>query len=93
MTQLFFVIKFLKYLQSFSYIKKKFNLIFNIDDFMNDILQQCNFRIEANNNRQFQDNFKDSQDFIIFPENLFIASVTFATASDLLDSFNIVFGL
>jgi predicted unusual protein kinase regulating ubiquinone biosynthesis (AarF/ABC1/UbiB family) len=62
------LIKLLKYLQSFNYIKKKFNLIFNIDDFMNDILQQCNFCIEANNNKQFQDNFKDSRDFIIFPE-------------------------
>ena len=65
------LIKVLKYLQSFNYIKKKYNLIFNIDDFMHDILQQCNFCIEANNNKQFQDNFKDSKDFIIFPDIYF----------------------
>ena len=64
-------IKLLKFLQSFSYIRKRFNLIFNIDDFLNDIVQQCDFRVEAQNNIQFRKNFKDSQEFIIFPEIIF----------------------
>jgi predicted unusual protein kinase regulating ubiquinone biosynthesis (AarF/ABC1/UbiB family) len=65
------LIKLIKFLQSFTYIRKRFNLIFNIDDFLNDIVQQCDFRVEAQNNIQFRKNFKDSQDFIIFPEILF----------------------
>lgn len=65
------LIKLLKFLQSFTYIKKRYNLIFNIDDFLNDIIQQCDFRIEANNNKQFTENFKDSTNAIVFPEILF----------------------
>jgi predicted unusual protein kinase regulating ubiquinone biosynthesis (AarF/ABC1/UbiB family) len=65
------LIKFLQFLQSFKFIRKHYNLIFNIDDFMNDILQQCDFCVEANNNKQFRENFKDSSDYIVFPEILF----------------------
>ena len=65
------LIKLLKFLQSFNYIRKRYNLIFNIDDFLNDIIQQCNFCIEANNNKQFSENFKDSSNVIVFPEILF----------------------
>jgi predicted unusual protein kinase regulating ubiquinone biosynthesis (AarF/ABC1/UbiB family) len=64
-------IKLIKFLQSFTYIRKRFNLIFNIDDFLNDIIQQCDFRVEAQNNIQFRKNFEDSQEFIIFPKILF----------------------
>lgn len=65
------LIKLLRFLQSFSFIRKRFNLIFNIDDFINDISLQCDFRNEAYNCNKFRANFKDSSDFIVFPEIIF----------------------
>lgn len=65
------MIKLLKFLQSFAYIRKRFNLIFNIDDFLNDIIQQCDFRMEAQNNIKFRNNFKGSENYIIFPEIIY----------------------
>ena len=65
------IIKLFKFLQSFNYIKKRYNLIFNIDDFLNDIIQQCDLRIEASNSKKFKDNFSESSKYIIFPDILF----------------------
>ena len=65
------VVKIFKFLQSFTYIKKRYNLIFNIDDFLTDIMQQCDLRIEAQNSIKFRNNFIDSAEFIVFPEILF----------------------
>jgi hypothetical protein len=65
------LIKVIKFLQSFKTIRQKFNLVFNLDDFLNSINEQCNFNIEANNCKIFRENFKDSCEQIIFPEILF----------------------
>ena len=40
-------ITILKYIQSIHYFKMKYNLIFNIDDFLEDINLQCDFNNEA----------------------------------------------
>ena len=61
----------LRYIQSIHYFKVKYNLIFNIDDFLEDINLQCDFNNEANNVKQFIENFKDSEKYIIFPKILF----------------------
>jgi predicted unusual protein kinase regulating ubiquinone biosynthesis (AarF/ABC1/UbiB family) len=61
----------LRYIQSIHYFKFKYNLIFNIDDFLEDINLQCNFNNEANNVKKFIENFKESSNYIIFPKILF----------------------
>jgi len=65
------VITVLKYIQSINYFKVKYNLIFNIDNFLEDINLQCDFNNEANNVKKFIENFKESPDYIIFPKILF----------------------
>ena len=65
------LLTFLKYIQSIHYFKVKYNLIFNIDDFLEDINLQCDFNNEANNVKKFIENFKESKNYIIFPEILF----------------------
>ena len=65
------LITILKYIQSIHYFKIKYNLIFNIDDFLEDINLQCDFNNEANNVKQFIENFKESSNYIIFPKILF----------------------
>lgn len=65
------LIKMIKFLQSFKYIRQKFNLVFNLDDFLNSIMEQCDFNVEANNCKRFHENFKDSSEQIIFPRILF----------------------
>jgi len=61
----------LRYIQSIHYFKVKYNLIFNIDDFLEDINLQCDFNNEANNVKKFIENFKESSNYIIFPKILF----------------------
>ena len=65
------LIRMLSYLQSFGWIRRRYNLIFSIDDFLSDINQQCDFNNEARNNKRLRANFQASQDFIVFPEVLF----------------------
>ena len=65
------LIRMLSYLQSFGWIRRRYNLIFSIDDFLSDINQQCDFNNEARNNNQLRANFKASNDFVVFPEVLF----------------------
>jgi len=65
------LIRMLNYLQSFTWIRRRYNLIFNIDDFLSDINQQCDFNNEANNNARLRANFEASLDFVVFPEVYF----------------------
>jgi aarF domain-containing kinase len=65
------IIRMLSYIQSFGWIRRRYNLIFSIDDFLVDINQQCDFNNEANNNAKFRANFQSSADFVIFPEVIF----------------------
>ena len=65
------LIKLIKFIQSVRYLRDKYNLFFNIDDFLEDINLQCDFNNEANNTTTFINNFKDSSHFIIFPEPLY----------------------
>ena len=65
------LITLIKFIQSFDYLRFKFNLLFNIDNFLEDINLQCDFNNEANNTTIFRENFKDSSHYIIFPEVLY----------------------
>ena len=65
------LIKLIKLLQSISYFRNKYNILFNIDDFLEDINLQCDFNNEANNTKLFIENFKDSSKYIVFPEVLY----------------------
>jgi predicted unusual protein kinase regulating ubiquinone biosynthesis (AarF/ABC1/UbiB family) len=65
------IIRFLGYCQKFSFIRKRYNLIFDVNDFLNDINQQCDFNNEASNCIQFRDNFNESKEYIVFPKVLF----------------------
>lgn len=64
------IITFIKYIQSIYYFKRKFNLFFNIDDFLSDINLQCDFNNEAENIKLFINYYKDSDQFIVFPKIL-----------------------
>ena len=65
------IIKFIKLIQNIQFLQKYFNLYINIDDFLTDINLQCNFNNEANNCKIFQENFKDSSNYIIFPKIIY----------------------
>ena len=65
------LIKLFKFIQSIKYLRETYNLLFNIDDFLEDINLQCDFNNEANNTKTFIENFKDSSKYIIFPEPLY----------------------
>jgi predicted unusual protein kinase regulating ubiquinone biosynthesis (AarF/ABC1/UbiB family) len=65
------LIRLIKFIQSITYFRHKYNLLFNIDDFLEDINLQCNFNNEANNTKLFIENFKDSSNYIVFPEVLY----------------------
>tara|TARA_B100001057_G_C22815072_1_gene937040 strand:- start:374 stop:1786 length:1413 start_codon:yes stop_codon:yes gene_type:complete len=59
-------VEWLKYFQSYRYIRVKYKLFFNIDDFLDNINLQLDFNIEAQNTLKFIDNFKDNN-LIKFP--------------------------
>jgi len=65
------IIKLIKILQSISFFRKRYNLLFNIDDFIDDINLQCDFNNEADNCNIFIENFKDSSDYILFPKIIY----------------------
>lgn len=65
------LINIFKTIQSISYFRRKYNLLFNIDDFLEDINLQCDFNNEANNTKLFIENFKDSSEYIVFPEVIY----------------------
>lgn len=65
------LIRFIRYVQSFKFIRKRYNMVFPIDDFITDINLQCDFNNEANNCKRFRENFKDSSERIIFPDIIY----------------------
>ena len=65
------LIHLVKMIQSVKFLRNKFNLFFNLDDFLNDVNLQCDFNNEANNCNKFRENFRDSSDYIVFPEVLY----------------------
>ena len=65
------LIKIIKFVQKISYFRNRYNLYFNLDDFLSDINLQCNFNNEANNCKIFQENFKESSNYIIFPNIIY----------------------
>ena len=65
------LIQLVKMIQSIKYLRNKFNLFFNLDDFLYDINLQCDFNNEADNCNKFSENFKDSSDYIVFPEIIY----------------------
>jgi predicted unusual protein kinase regulating ubiquinone biosynthesis (AarF/ABC1/UbiB family) len=65
------LVKFIKKLQMIPYLKNRYNLHFNLDDFLLDINMQCDFNNEANNCNTFRENFKDSEDYIVFPKIIY----------------------
>jgi predicted unusual protein kinase regulating ubiquinone biosynthesis (AarF/ABC1/UbiB family) len=65
------LIKLFKFIQSISFFRDKYNLLFNINDFLEDINLQCDFNNEANNTSIFINNFKESSKYIVFPEVLY----------------------
>ena len=62
------LIQLVKIVQSVKYFRNRYNLFFNLDDFLTDINLQCDFNNEADNCKKFRENFKDSSDYIVFPE-------------------------
>jgi predicted unusual protein kinase regulating ubiquinone biosynthesis (AarF/ABC1/UbiB family) len=65
------IISFIKIIQSIKFLRNYFKLHFNLDDFLTDINLQCDFNNEANNCKKFQDNFKDSSNYIVFPKIIY----------------------
>jgi predicted unusual protein kinase regulating ubiquinone biosynthesis (AarF/ABC1/UbiB family) len=65
------LIQLIKLLQSISFFRNRYNLFFNLDDFLYDINLQCNFNNEADNCSTFRENFKDSSHLIIFPKVIY----------------------
>lgn len=62
------LINIIKIIQKISYFRNYFNIYINLDDFLLDINLQCDFNNEANNCKTFQDNFKSSSNYIVFPK-------------------------
>jgi predicted unusual protein kinase regulating ubiquinone biosynthesis (AarF/ABC1/UbiB family) len=60
----------IKWIQSIDFIRKKYSLFFNIDDFLNDINLQCDFNNEADNSKQLAQYYEDSSRLIVFPKIL-----------------------
>ena len=65
------LIKLIKLIQSISYFRNRYNMYYNIDDFLSDINLQCDFNNEADNCKTFQENFKDSSKYIVFPKIIY----------------------
>jgi predicted unusual protein kinase regulating ubiquinone biosynthesis (AarF/ABC1/UbiB family) len=65
------LIQLIKVFQSISFFRNRYNLFFNLDDFLYDINLQCDFNNEANNSSTFSENFKDSSHLIIFPKVIY----------------------
>lgn len=61
------LITLLKFIQKIPYFKKKFKLSFNFDDFKNHLVNQSDFRIEAQHCIKFYQDYKNNK-FIIIPK-------------------------
>lgn len=64
-------IEFVKYMQTFPDIKRKYGLCFDFQDFIDSINMQIDFRNEHYNNKQFRTNFATASHCVIFPDVLF----------------------
>jgi len=71
LTNQYELIQIIKIFQSITYFRNRYNMHFNIDDFLADINLQCDFNNEANNCKTFIENFKDSSDYIVFPKIIY----------------------
>jgi predicted unusual protein kinase regulating ubiquinone biosynthesis (AarF/ABC1/UbiB family) len=72
-------IYFIIMLQKINYFKKKYNLHFNLFDFIDNINKQIDFNIEAYNNIKIYNSYKDNEYIIIpkvhnFSKNIIISS-------------------
>ena len=65
------LIQLIKVFQSISFFRNRYNLFFNLDDFLYDINLQCDFNNEADNCSTFRENFKDSSHLIVFPKVIY----------------------
>lgn len=59
--------KVISYLQGFDYFRKNYNLCFNFEKFMDNILLQIDFNIEAYNCKKFKKLYNDNK-YVYFPE-------------------------
>lgn len=58
---------FIVTMQQYSFIRRRYKLNFNFEDFMNDLQLQSDFNIEVGNNNKFRRMYKDNDD-IYFPK-------------------------
>lgn len=81
----------IKIIQKVPYLKKKFSLYINCDDFYNHLVQQVDFKNEVVNNNKFYELY-DNNNYVIFPKvinhtsNIIISS--FEGGSDFIDLSN-----
>ena len=66
-----YLVSFIKWLQSISYLKRKYNLCFDFQDFIESINMQIDFTNEHRNNTVLRRNFAKSRNCVIFPEVIF----------------------
>lgn len=66
-----YIISFIKWLQSIPYFKRKYNLCFDFQDFIESINMQIDFTNEHQNNTILRHNFKKSRNCVVFPEVIF----------------------
>ena len=71
----FWVINSIIFFQKFSFFRNKFNLHFDTQDFMDNLLLQLDFGNEAKNCLKFNKNFKDN-DYVIIPKVYFYSDNT-----------------
>ena len=83
----------LSWFQKIQWIKNKFHLHMNFNDFIDNMNKQVDFRQELINNHQFRNNFRDN-DCVYFPmvfegsSNIIITEFVEATEMDLISEFN-----
>lgn len=58
---------FIVTMQQYSFIRRRYKLNFNFEDFMNDLQLQSDFNIEVSNNNKFRRMYKENDD-IYFPK-------------------------
>jgi predicted unusual protein kinase regulating ubiquinone biosynthesis (AarF/ABC1/UbiB family) len=83
--------KYISYLQGFDYFRRNYNLCFNFEKFMDNILLQIDFNIEAYNCKKFKKLYSDNK-YVYFPEIYFhtkniivseyVETISFDTFSD-----------
>lgn len=59
------IISIIRKLQNINWFRKYFNLCFDLDDFINNIYLQTDFRIEAENMKKMQENYKSNKCIVI----------------------------